>query len=84
MGLFTIRYTRTANHIEGIANRTSDSADGMTYALSACGALSRNGSRMAKGLTSDDLAYVLAECPRSRKLCETCKKAAEALLAEQA
>jgi hypothetical protein len=84
MSTFTIRYTRTANHIEGIANRTKDSADGLNYALSACPSLSRNVTKMAKGFSSEDLAEVLANAPRSRKLCQTCKAAAEAQLVEQA
>jgi hypothetical protein len=78
--LYTIRYNRNTNHIAGITERTKGSD--FTYAQSACAALTRSGTRMATGKSSDDLAEILADARSSaratgRKLCTTCEKAAE-------
>lgn len=39
MSRYTIRYNKASNHIQGLDEATDASADGMTYAISACATL---------------------------------------------
>jgi hypothetical protein len=93
--MFTIKANRSTVHIEGIEERTrslgEDNGSGIVpyYAESACGALTRSGHRMQmlgeyegieRALNSAELAtYSIS----GRKVCKTCKAAAEALLKAQ-
>lgn len=85
---YQIRYNRTTNHIEGIPERTIGT--GLTYATSACGALSRGAIRMGTvGPEHADLAVTLAAARSNaaasgRKLCRNCERAAEAAIASAA
>lgn len=82
---YTLKYNRTGQHIAGIVERTKGSD--LDYALSACSALSRNGSRMAMGESYTDLKEALQEAETDarvsgRKMCAKCRTAAEAALQE--
>jgi hypothetical protein len=83
---YTLKYNRTGQHIAGIVERTKGTD--LDYALSACPALSRSGSRMAQGKSYEDLKEALAAAELSaqvgnRKMCTKCRMAAEtALLVE--
>lgn len=77
---FTVKYTRTSYHIAGIVEATKGSD--LDYALSACPALSRSGSRMAVGGTHEDLTEALSAAQsaarvRGARVCEKCQAAAE-------
>jgi hypothetical protein len=81
---FTVKYNRTSYHIAGITEATKGSE--FNYALSACAALSRTGSRMAVSGTYEDLEEALAVATKSAdvrgvKMCKNCKTAAERMLA---
>ncbi|WP_172385202.1 hypothetical protein [Streptomyces sp. MNP-20] len=85
---YTIKYSRTTNHIDGVAIRstgTGDERDGVVgyYAQNACGSLTR--ARLAQGETHETLAGALEAARKgTRKLCKTCEKAALAQLAAEA
>ena len=87
---YQIRYTRTTNHIEGIPERTTGTGNQLTYATSACGALSRGAIRMGTvGPEHTGLAVTLAAArsiaaASGRKLCRNCERAAEAAIARAA
>lgn len=82
---YTIRYSRTANHIAGIEARTRTSGQengGVVgyYAQNACSALTRG--NLAQGKSYDTVAEALAFLNAShRKACAKCVAAAEAVLA---
>lgn len=96
--MFTLKYNRTTNHIEGLtvrtnSNQTSEQANVsgvVAYsAQNACGSVTRSGSRMATSRSfetvSEALAYAEASSKATgRKLCKVCKAAAEAMIEEAA
>jgi hypothetical protein len=88
----TIKYNRTTNHLDGLDIRTAAtdqteeqiSATGEVayYAENACGSLTRY--RFAGGQSFDTVGEALeAARAGSRKLCKTCERAAEAMLAAE-
>lgn len=88
----TIKYNRTTNHLDGLDIRTAAadqteeqiSATGEVayYAENACGSLTRY--RFADGQSFDTVGEALeAARASSRKLCKTCERAAEAMLAAE-
>ncbi|ARX87875.1 hypothetical protein SMD44_07357 [Streptomyces alboflavus] len=82
-GTYRIRYNRTTNHIDGIAERTKGTD--LDYAFSACPAISRATTSisvsLAVGEEFDDLGEALqAARTGRRKLCKACEKAAVAVL----
>jgi hypothetical protein len=85
---YTIKYNRTTNHIDGLTVRSAgegkDMGDHVSYfAESACGALTRYS--FATGGTYATLTEALEAARKGgRKLCKTCEKAAEALIAAEA
>lgn len=79
---YTIKYNKSTNHIAGITERTTGSE--LSYAVSACPALSRSGSRMAVGPSFEDISDALSAARVSakanrRNVCRTCEGAAESL-----
>lgn len=83
--MFTVKYNRTTNHIDGIESATmggGNEVGGVVgyYAQSACSALTRG--RFATGKQTEDLAEALksARIAGGRKVCKKCEKAAEAAL----
>jgi len=73
---YQLRSNRTTTHIDGMDGVTPDSADGMTYTISACGALTRN-VYLDHGKTGDDLSEMLeAARATGRHLCRNCERAA--------
>jgi hypothetical protein len=88
--MFSIKYNRTTNHIAGLTvctpmkdeTEAEISAKGEVayYAQNACGSLTRY--RFADGPSFETVTEAL-ECARksTRKLCKTCEKAAEAMIA---
>lgn len=79
---YQIKYNRATSHIAGLDEATTASADGMTYSLSACGALSK-GLYLANGFASNDLTAVLDNARKGdRKLCKNCEKAALRIIAK--
>ena len=84
---YTIKYGRgTVNHIAGLDCATKDSVDGMTYAISACGSLSKSGHKMAKGKSFEDITEALAAAriTGGRTACKSCEKAALRIIEAQA
>lgn len=97
--MFTIKANRSTVHIAGIEERTvaptggeeAASARGYVahYAESACGALTRSGHRMSVLDAHTDIedalnaAEVATYSIPGRKVCKTCRAAAEALLKAQ-
>lgn len=79
--VFTLKYNRTTNHIEGLDIRTAGTE--MEYSKNACPSLSR-GTRFATSNLGGDIreALRLARITGGRKLCKHCEKAAEAMIAE--
>lgn len=79
--VFTLKYNRTTNHIEGLDIRTAGTE--MEYSKNACPSLSR-GTRFATSNLGSDIreALRLARITGGRKLCKHCEKAAEAMIAE--
>jgi hypothetical protein len=77
--MFTIRYNRTTNHIDGIAERSKGSA--LNYAVTACPVLSRS-FNLATGKGYEDLKKALQAARKTggRKLCKKCEAAALATL----
>jgi hypothetical protein len=84
--MYSIRYNRTTNHIDGIGPRTTGGGNDMgdhisAYAENACGALTRG--RFAQGRSGESLSEILDSARKGgRKLCKTCEKAALAALTE--
>jgi tetratricopeptide (TPR) repeat protein len=84
--MFTLKYNRTTTHIAGLEIRTTGGGverDGYVsdYSQNACGSLTRY--RFADGQSFESLREALEAARKStRKLCKTCEKAAEAMLAE--
>lgn len=87
---YTIRYTRTTNHITGLGCTTTgrgDESGGVVgyYAQNPCGVLTRSGSVMMTGKTFDDLDEVMAFTQGSiRKTCRNCLKALAAEIEREA
>jgi len=90
--MFTIKANRSSVHISGIEVRTQSTGEekgGVVayYAESACGALTRNGHRMASLGSVETLAEAVkkasgvAPLVSGRKFCKTCEAAAQAALA---
>jgi hypothetical protein len=78
--MFTIMYNRTTNHIDGFHPKDTKSGE-FDYALNACGSLTRY--RFARGESFESPLVALNAALKSpRKLCLTCKKNAEAMIAE--
>lgn len=80
MTAYQIKSNKTSNHIAGLDEATTASANGMNYAVSACGALSRN-LHLLNGESNDNLAAILSSArddaeAHGRKLCKHCEKAA--------
>lgn len=80
--MYQVKANMSSVHIAGIAEQATG-GDSLTYAVSACSALSRGASRFASvGPETDDLAKALASARANhRKLCKTCERKAEAALA---
>lgn len=87
--MFTVKYNRTTNHIDGLTVRTVSTqtdeeinASGVVdyYAENACPSLTRY--RYAQGAQFEDVADALdaARAAGGRKLCKHCEKAAEAMI----
>lgn len=83
--MFTIKYNRTTNHLDGLAIRTQSTGDEnggvvANYSQNACGSITR--SRLATGKDFENLTEALeaARIAGGRKLCRNCEKAAEAML----
>lgn len=77
----TVRYTRSNVHLQGLEERSKGS--GMNYAVSACSALSRSGSRMGTRTTHGTVRDALKAAQdfakaMNLKVCKNCLKAAEA------
>jgi hypothetical protein len=91
--MFTVKYNRTTNHIDGLTIRTAsadstpekDSERGyvVAYSQNACGSLTRY--TFAEGSTHESLSDALEAARKAggRKLCKTCEKAAEAMIAAE-
>jgi hypothetical protein len=77
--IYTLRYNRTTNHIDGILHTAGSQMD---YPRSACPAISRTGLRMGAGAITDDIQVALgnARITGGRKICKTCEKNATALI----
>ncbi|MFJ9616698.1 hypothetical protein [Streptomyces noursei] len=86
--MYTIKYNRTTNHIDGLSIRTTstgEEAGGVVAycAENACGALTRH--RFATGEEFETVIAALhAAREGGRKLCKTCEKVAEAMIAAEA
>jgi hypothetical protein len=82
--MFSIRYNRTTNHIDGIEVRTPEAGEergGVVpyYAQNACGVITRG--TLAQGKSFDSLADALENARKGgRKLCKKCEAAALAAL----
>jgi hypothetical protein len=82
--VFSIRYNRTTNHIDGIEVRTPDGGEergGVIpyYAQNACGVITKGS--LAQGKSFDSLADALEDARKGgRKLCKKCEAAALATL----
>lgn len=88
MPTYTVRYTRTSNHIDGVNIRTTGGGNDVGghisyYAQSACPSLTRMGTRMGVGKSFEDPKEALdsARTAYNNKLCAACEKAALAELA---
>jgi hypothetical protein len=91
--MFSVKYNRTTNHIDGLTIRTvsadstpeKDSERGyvVAYSQNACGSLTRY--TFAEGSTHESLSDALEAARKAggRKLCKTCEKAAEAMIAAE-
>lgn len=87
--MFTVKYNRATNHIDGLTVRTTgggnDVGDHVSdYAQNACPSLTRY--RFAQGATLNTVAEALDAARKAggRKLCRHCEKAAEAMIAAEA
>lgn len=82
--MYTIKYNRTTSHIDGLAVRTTGGGNDMgdhvsDYSQNACGSLTRY--TFAEGKSYGTVAEALHAAETSgRKLCKTCKAAAEAMI----
>jgi hypothetical protein len=83
--MFTVKYNRTTNHIDGLAIRSTGGGNDMgdhvsDYALSACPSLTRY--NFADGAQFEDVEDALEAARKAggRKLCKHCEKAAEAMI----
>jgi hypothetical protein len=83
--MFTVKYNRTTNHIDGLAIRSTGGGNDMgdhvsDYALSACPSLTRY--TFADGARFEDVEDALEAARKAggRKLCKHCEKAAEAMI----
>lgn len=81
---YTIRYNRQTNHIDGIAckDQSSGTEKGgvvASYALSACGSLTRGNLAFGKTYETITEAYEAAS-KHTRRICKNCAKAALALI----
>lgn len=78
--MYEIRYNRDTMHITGIAETTKASGDSLTYALSACPALSRTTFyvKTVCYLATENLAEALARAQgrKGYRLCIKCEQAA--------
>lgn len=79
---FQLQVNRSSVHISGIAERTQASTDGMTYAQSACGALTRSYNFETKN-ADDSLVEALRLAEQfakvyGKKMCKNCQAAAQA------
>lgn len=79
--MYQLKANMRSVHIAGLSEKASK-GDSLTYAVSACSALSRGASRFASvGAASEDLRAVLVSARANhRKLCKTCETKAEAEL----
>lgn len=84
MSTYTLKTNRTTVHIDGIDEATKASADGMTYAQSACPVITRS-VHLSPRAVGDDIVTALAEARADRRnLCKHCEKAAERVIAANA
>lgn len=85
---YTIRYNRQTNHIDGIACKstgggTENGGVVASYALSACGSLTRGNLAVGKTYATIQEAYDAAS-KHTRRICKNCAKAALALIEAEA
>ena len=66
MSTFTVKYSRTTNHIDGIGCKTQ----------SACGTLTRSRLATGKSFANVEDALVNALIANGKKICKNCEKAA--------
>jgi hypothetical protein len=72
---YTIRYNKNTNHIQGLSEKLTSSQ--FNYATSACPALSRSGTFMSVGFSTNDInEAVRAANSGTRNACKTCLKKA--------